>query len=48
MKYRGVTANGKHVGPGGRELKFARTLLAAPGRDDLSAHAGRPAGEQGN
>ena len=41
------TADGKHVCLGGRELKFARTLLAALGRDDLIAQAARPAGEQG-
>jgi len=42
-----ATRDGKHVCLGGRELKFARNLLAALGREDLVAHAERPAGEQG-
>ena len=40
------TSDGKHVALGGREMKFARNLLAALGREDLIAHAGREAGEQ--
>lgn len=40
-------ADGRHVCLGGRELKFARNLLTALNRDDLIAHAERPAGEQG-
>ena len=42
-----TTADGKHVVLGGREMKFARNLLTALGREDLIAHAERPAGEQG-
>jgi crotonobetainyl-CoA:carnitine CoA-transferase CaiB-like acyl-CoA transferase len=42
-----ATADGKHVVLGGREMKFARNLLTALGREDLIAHAERPAGEQG-
>lgn len=41
------TADGKHVVLGGRELKFARNLLVALGRDDLYPLADAPAGEQG-
>jgi crotonobetainyl-CoA:carnitine CoA-transferase CaiB-like acyl-CoA transferase len=40
-------ADGRHVVLGGRELKFATTLLTALGRPDLIAQAERPAGEQG-
>ncbi len=40
------TKDGKHVALGGREMKFARTLLTALGREDLIAHAEREAGEQ--
>ncbi len=40
-------ADGRHITLGGRELKFAENLLTALGRTDLIAHAGRPAGEQG-
>lgn len=42
------TADGRHVVLGGREMKFARTLLTALGRPDLIALAERPAGEQGD
>jgi crotonobetainyl-CoA:carnitine CoA-transferase CaiB-like acyl-CoA transferase len=42
-----ATADGQHVSLGGRELKFARNLLTALRREDLIAHAERPAGEQG-
>ncbi len=41
------TADGKHVSLGGREIKFARNLLTALGREDLVSHAEREAGEQG-
>ena len=41
------TKDSKHVALGGRELKFARNLLTALGREDLIAHAEREAGEQG-
>lgn len=41
------TSDGKHVSLGGREIKFARNLLTALGREDLIAHAEREAGEQG-
>ena len=41
------TADGKHVSLGGREIKFARNLLTALGREDLISHAEREAGEQG-
>lgn len=41
------TADGRHVVLGGREIKFARNLLAALGREDLLLIAERPAGEQG-
>ncbi len=40
------TQDGKHVALGGREIKFARNLLTALGREDLIAHATREAGEQ--
>ncbi len=40
------TADGRHVALGGREMKFARNLLTALGREDLIAHAGREAGLQ--
>jgi crotonobetainyl-CoA:carnitine CoA-transferase CaiB-like acyl-CoA transferase len=40
------TADGGHVVLGGRELKFAATLLAALGRSDLYPLAERPAGAQ--
>ena len=40
------TADGKHVSLGGREIKFARNLLTALGREDLISHAEREAGEQ--
>jgi crotonobetainyl-CoA:carnitine CoA-transferase CaiB-like acyl-CoA transferase len=42
-----LTADGRHIVLGGREMKFATTLLTALGRPDLIAHAERPAGEQG-
>ncbi len=41
------TSDGKHVALGGREIKFARNLLTALGRQDLISHAEREAGEQG-
>lgn len=41
-----ATADGKHVALGGREIKFARNLLTALGREDMIAHAEREAGEQ--
>ncbi len=40
------TMDGRHVALGGREIKFARNLLTALGREDLVAHAQREAGEQ--
>lgn len=40
-------ADGRHVALGGREPKFARTLLDALGRLDLLPLAEAPAGEQG-
>ena len=41
------TADGRHVVLGGREVKFARNLLTALGRQDLLPLAEAPAGEQG-
>jgi crotonobetainyl-CoA:carnitine CoA-transferase CaiB-like acyl-CoA transferase len=41
------TADDAHVVLGGRELKFARNLLTALGREDLIPFAEAPAGEQG-
>ena len=41
------TRDGRHVALGGREIKFARNLLTALGREDLIAHAEHEAGEQG-
>ncbi|MGH6787102.1 MAG: CaiB/BaiF CoA transferase family protein [Novosphingobium sp.] len=41
------TADGGNVVLGARELKFARNLLTALGREDLIPHATREAGEQG-
>ena len=41
------TSEGKHVVLGAREMKFARNLLSALGRDDLIPIAENPAGEQG-
>lgn len=41
-----ATSDGKHVALGGREIKFARNLLTALGREDLIAHAEREAGDQ--
>ncbi len=41
------TKDGKHVALGGREIKFARNLLAALDRLDLLPLAEAPAGEQG-
>jgi len=41
------TADDAHVVLGGREMKFARNLLTALGRDDLIPLAEAPAGEQG-
>ena len=41
-----ATKDGRHVALGGREIKFARTLLEALGRPDLLPLAERPAGEQ--
>ena len=40
-------ADDRHIVLGGREMKFAETLLTALGRPDLIAHAERAAGEQG-
>jgi CoA:oxalate CoA-transferase len=40
------TADGKHVVLGGRELKFARNLLAALEREDLLPYAEADAGQQ--
>lgn len=42
-----VTSDGRHVVLGGREIKFARNLLTALGREDLLPLAEAPAGEQG-
>ena len=42
------TSDGKHVALGGREIKFARNLLTAFGREDLLPIAEAPAGEQGD
>jgi CoA:oxalate CoA-transferase len=39
-----ATGDGKHVVLGGREIKFARTLLTALGREDLIALAEQEAG----
>lgn len=41
------TADDAHIVLGGRELKFARNLLAALGREELLPLAEAPAGEQG-
>lgn len=41
------TADGRHIVLGGREIKFARNLLTAFGREDLLPFAEAPAGEQG-
>jgi crotonobetainyl-CoA:carnitine CoA-transferase CaiB-like acyl-CoA transferase len=40
------TSDDKHIVLGGRELKFAETLLTALGRPDLIEHARREAGAQ--
>ncbi len=40
------TADGQHITLGGREIKFARNLLAALEREDLLPLAEAPAGEQ--
>ncbi|MFN4112489.1 MAG: CaiB/BaiF CoA transferase family protein [Sphingomonadaceae bacterium] len=40
------TADGRFIVLGGREIKFARNLLSALGRDDLLPYAEAPAGEQ--
>ena len=40
------TADGRHIALGGREIKFAKVLLAALGREDLLPFAEAPAGEQ--
>ncbi|MFW5633343.1 MAG: CaiB/BaiF CoA transferase family protein [Erythrobacter sp.] len=40
-------SDGRHVVLGGREIKFARNLLTALGREDLLPLAEAPAGEQG-
>lgn len=42
-----ATRDGGHIALGGREIKFARVLLGALGRDDLLPYAEAPAGEQG-
>jgi crotonobetainyl-CoA:carnitine CoA-transferase CaiB-like acyl-CoA transferase len=39
-------ADDRHIALGGRELKFAQTLLTALDRADLIPHADRPAGQQ--
>ncbi|MEM1197080.1 MAG: CoA transferase [Pseudomonadota bacterium] len=41
------TSDGQHVVLGGREIKFAKNLLTALGREDLLPLAEAPAGEQG-
>ena len=41
------TSDGRHIVLGGREIKFARNLLSALGREDLIAVAEAPAGQQG-
>ncbi|GMN04275.1 CaiB/BaiF CoA transferase family protein [Erythrobacter sp. MTPC3] len=41
------TKDGQHVVLGGREIKFARNLLSALGREDLIPLAEAPAGAQG-
>ena len=41
------TRDSRHVALGGREIKFARNLLSALGREDLLPLAEAPAGEQG-
>ncbi|MDJ0977636.1 MAG: CoA transferase [Erythrobacter sp.] len=41
------TKDGRHVVLGGREIKFAKNLLTALGREDLLPFAEAPAGEQG-
>ncbi len=41
-----ATGDGHHVVLGGREIKFARNLLTALGREDLLRLAEAPAGEQ--
>jgi len=41
------TADDRHVVLGGREIKFAKNLLTAFGREDLLPLAEAPAGEQG-
>ncbi|QIQ87187.1 CoA transferase [Erythrobacter sp.] len=41
------TADDRHVVLGGREIKFAKNLLTALGREDLLPLAEAPAGEQG-
>ncbi len=40
------TADDRHIVLGGREVKFARNLLTALGREDLLALAEQPAGQQ--
>ena len=40
------TADGQHVALGGREIKFARNLLTALGREDLLPYAEAEAGQQ--
>jgi len=42
-----ATADGQHIALGGREIKFAKNLLAALDRLDLLPLAEAPAGEQG-
>lgn len=41
-----TTKDGKHIALGGRELKFARNLLTALGREDLLPYAEAEAGQQ--
>jgi crotonobetainyl-CoA:carnitine CoA-transferase CaiB-like acyl-CoA transferase len=43
-----ITADGKHIVLGGREMKFVTTLMTALERPDLIDIAERPAGEQGD
>lgn len=42
------TSDGKHIALGGREIKFARNLLSALGREEMLPIAEAPAGEQGD
>lgn len=42
-----ATSDRRHIVLGGREIKFARALLAGLEREDLLPYAEKPAGEQG-